>query len=221
MNLPTWLSWSSGKDSAYALYKLKASSVDVVGLLTTLNEALERVAIHSVRRELLQAQADRLRLPLNEVHLPWPCSNEAYGERMSAAHSSAEKQGVRQIAFGDLFLADIRAFRESQLKSTQLKPIFPLWSMDTQSLAKEIIQSGIRAVVTCVDPKSLAPDFVGRPYDENFLSALPQSVDPCGEKGEFHTFVYDSPLFSSPIPIQTGEVMKKDGFIFADILSAQ
>lgn len=213
------LSWSSGKDSAWVLYLLRQmTGVEVVALLTTFNHAADRVAMHAVRRALVEAQAERTGLPLWPVELPSPCSNAAYEEAMAALCRRALGQGVTEIAFGDLFLRDIREYRERQLQGTGLTPIFPLWEMPTGGLAANMIQAGLKAKLTCVDPEKLHPSFAGREFDKAFLDSLPPRVDPCGENGEFHTFVYDSPVFSRPVCVQAGDVVERDGFVFADLL---
>ncbi len=217
-NLKTVLSWSSGKDSAWALHVLRSQGVEVNALLTTVNEAFGRVAMHAVRRELLEAQAEATGVRLKVVDLPWPCSNEVYEERMRIATNALVEEGFDTIAFGDLFLRDIREYREERLEGTSIKPIFPLWEIPTDRLAKEMIAGGLKARVTCVDPRKLTSDFAGREWNEEFLRDLPSSVDPCGENGEFHTFVYDGPMFNTPLNILSGEVVERDGFVFADIL---
>ncbi|HEV2686971.1 MAG TPA: ATP-binding protein [Bryobacteraceae bacterium] len=211
------LSWSSGKDSAWSLHLLKQDpAVEVVALLTTLNEEFNRVAMHAVRRELLESQAEAAGLPLWAVPLPWPCSNQQYESRMRAACERAMREGVQAIAFGDLFLADIRAYREKQLHGTGLDPLFPVWLLPTKELATNMIAAGLRAKITCVDPRVLSPEFAGRDFDAAFLADLPPGVDPCGENGEFHTFVYDGPMFTHAISVEPGEVVERDGFVFAD-----
>ncbi|HUS32189.1 MAG TPA: hypothetical protein VMZ53_27000 [Kofleriaceae bacterium] len=212
-----WMSWSSGKDSAHALAAVRA---DVVGLVTTVSAAYDRVAMHAVRRALLERQAAALRLPLTVVELPTPCTNDEYEARFGAALVRAREEGVTHIVFGDLFLADVRAYRERQLAAVGLTPVFPLWQRDTRELAHEMIASGLRARLTCVDPRVLERTFAGREFDESLLADLPASVDPCGERGEFHTFVTHSPLFSTPIAVTLGEVVERDGFVFADCLDA-
>jgi uncharacterized protein (TIGR00290 family) len=213
------LSWSSGKDSAWSLHLLRQdAAIEVVSLITTLNEAFDRVAMHSVRRRLLEQQAEAAGLPLWAVPLPWPCSNEQYESRMREVCARAITEGVEAIAFGDLFLADIRAYRERQLAGTGLEPLFPVWQLPTAQLARDMIAAGIRAKLTCVDPQRLSPDFAGRDFDERFLTELPPGVDPCGENGEFHTFVSDGPMFRHPIPVRTGEIVERDGFVFADLM---
>lgn len=215
------MSWSSGKDSTLALsVARKDPSVEVTGLLTTVNAAANRVAMHAVRRELLEAQAQRLGLALHVVDLPYPCTNEVYETRMQEAMDAALAQGVDATVFGDLFLADVRAYREQALAGTGITPLFPLWERPTDALAREMLEAGIRAVLTCVDPAQLPAEFVGRSFDADLLADLPAGVDPCGERGEFHTFVWDGPGFSSPIDVEVGEVVTRDGFVFCDVLPA-
>ena len=213
------ISWSSGKDSAWTLHLLRQKGgFEIAGLLTTLNRQFDRVAMHAVRRELLEAQARAAGLPLWTVPLPWPCSNEAYECAMGEVCRKAVAAGVQAVAFGDLFLADIRAYREKQLQGTGLEPLFPLWLLPTADLAREMISAGLRARLTCVDPQKLAPSFAGREFAE-IIAELPPTVDPCGERGEFHTFAHAGPMFSSPIAVESGEVVERDGFVFADLIS--
>ena len=213
------LCWSSGKDSAWALHLLRQNQeLQIVALLTTFNRSADRVAMHAVRRTLVESQAERTGLPLWTIDLPWPCSNEVYEELMGAAVRRAVAEGVTAIAFGDLFLEDIRQYRERQLSGTGIEPLFPLWGLPTEELAREMIGAGVKSRVTCVDPKKLDRSFAGREFDASFLSQLPPAVDPCGENGEFHTFVYDAPVFSRPLAINNGEVVESDGFVFADVL---
>jgi uncharacterized protein (TIGR00290 family) len=213
------LSWSSGKDSAWTLHVLRqAAEVSVVGLLTTINEVHDRVAMHAVRTEVLRAQADAADLPLWPVPIPSPCSNAEYEAAMGAALVRARAAGITVVAFGDLFLEDIRRYREEKLAGTGLAPIFPLWKRPTDVLARDMIRGGLRARLTCVDPKQLPATFAGREFDAALLAALPQSADPCGERGEFHTFAYDGPMFRHPVPVRTGEVVEREGFVFADLL---
>lgn len=215
----TWVSWSSGKDAALALAAARADAgLEVVGLPTTVNEDADRVAMHAVRRELLQAQADALGLPLHCVQIPQHCRNEVYAERMGAAVAAAEADGVTRMVFGDILLADVRAYREEMLDPTRIVPVFPFWGRDTAALARDLLASGVRATLTCVDPRVLDPAFAGREYDEQLLADLPDGVDPCGENGEFHTFVHDAPGFAAPLEVRTGEVVERDGFVFADVL---
>lgn len=212
------LSWSSGKDSAWALNLLKQSrDVEVAALITTFNGAADRVAMHAVRRRLVEEQAERAGIPLWPVELPWPCSNTVYDDLMAGVCRRAVAEGVSAIAFGDLFLRDIREYRERQLQGSGLDPLFPLWGLPTGELAAAMIRSGLKAKVTCIDPKKLDRDYAGRDFDFSFISDLPPTVDPCGENGEFHTFVYDAPVFSAPIDVQAGEIVEREGFIFADI----
>lgn len=213
------VSWSSGKDSAWMLHELRqAGGCEIVGLLTTVNSEFDRVAMHGTRRAVLEAQARAAGVPLWVVPLPWPCSNEIYEERMKAACERARAEGVEAIAFGDLFLEDIRAYREKQLAPTGLEPLFPLWLRDTRELAREMIAGGLRARLTCVDTKQLPASLAGREFDEALLSELPSAADPCGERGEFHTCVYAGPMFSQPLPLEPGEVVERDGFAFADFV---
>jgi uncharacterized protein (TIGR00290 family) len=213
------LAWSSGKDSAWALHVLRQrGEVEVVGLLTTLNQAFERVAMHAVRVALLRAQAAAAGLPLVEVPLPWPCSNADYEAAMGAALERARDEGVTAVAFGDLFLEDIRRYREERMAATGLEPLFPLWAEPTDALARRMLAGGLRARLTCVDPRQLAPAFAGREFDEALLADLPPAVDPCGERGEFHTFAYAGPMFSRPVGLRAGDVVERDGFVFADLL---
>jgi len=217
------LSWSSGKDSAWALHQLRRQDdVEVVGLLTTFNESANRVAMHAVRRGLVEAQAAAARLPLWPVLLPHPCSNVEYEERMAAAVARAVGEGVTHVAFGDLFLAEIRAYRERQLRGSGLEPLFPLWDAgrDTAELARTMIAAGLRAVLTCVDPKQLPESYAGRTFDDALLATLPPGVDPCGERGEFHTFCFAGPMFASAVAIEVGARSTRDGFRFADVCPA-
>jgi len=216
------LSWSSGKDSAWTLHVLRQQTdVELVGLLTTFNEAAGRVAMHAVRRELVEAQAAAAGLPLWSVALTWPCSNAAYEAKMHEAVDRARRAGVTHIAFGDLFLVEIRAYRERQLAGTGIEPLFPIWgtAADTPALAREMLATELRAVLTCVDPKQLERRFVGRWFDANLLTDLPASVDPCGERGEFHTFCFAGPMFAAPIAVLVGEATLRDGFWFVDLLA--
>lgn len=221
MTTRAWVSWSSGKDSTFALRAAQADGgVEVAGLLTTLNGSADRVAMHAVRRELLEAQADRLGLPLHQVDLPWPCPNDTYERLMADAMTAARADGVDAVVFGDLFLEDIRAYREDALDGTGVRPLFPLWHLPTDALAREMVAAGVRAILTCVNPAQLPAEFAGRQFDEQFLDDLPAGVDPCGENGEFHTFVYDGPGFASPIQVAIGETVERDGFVFCDVLPA-
>ena len=214
------LSWSSGKDSAWTLHTLRQQSdVELVGLLTTFNDAFDRVAMHAVRRSLALAQAEAAGLPLWSVPLPWPCSNEQYAALMSEVVARAVREGITHMAFGDLFLEDVRDYRIRQLQGTGLEPLFPIWSPEggTLGLARRMQSSGLRAVITCVDPKQLDPSFTGREFDAALLEDLPKTVDPCGEKGEFHTFCYAGPMFKAPIGVILGERVEREGFHFIDL----
>jgi uncharacterized protein (TIGR00290 family) len=212
------VSWSSGKDSAWSLHLLRQDpSVEVVALVTTLNERFDRVAMHAVRRELLETQAASLGLHLWAIPLPWPCSNDQYEAKMSSFCALAVAKGVQAMAFGDLFLTDIRAYREKQLAGTGLQPLFPVWQIPTAELARTMIASGLRAKITCVDPKVLPAKFAGRDFDSQFLADLPPGIDPCGENGEFHSFVYDGPGFRHPVDVSVGAIVERDGFVFADL----
>jgi uncharacterized protein (TIGR00290 family) len=213
------LSWSSGKDSAWALHLLRQRpDVDVVALVTTFNSTAGRVAMHAVRRTLVEAQAERADIPLWQVELPSPCSNAEYEERMRGVHQRALTEGITGVAFGDLFLEDIRAYRERQLQGTGLDPLFPVWGIPTRALAREMLAAGVKAKITCVDPKQIPASFAGRDFDQALLDNLPPGADPCGENGEFHSFVHASPVFSRPIAVCAGEVLERDGFVFADVL---
>ena len=214
------MSWSSGKDSALALHEVReAGDVEVTGLLVTMNASADRVAMHDVRRTLVAAQADALGLPVHFVSLPWPCPNEDYERLMGAACAAALADGATALVFGDLFLEDIRTYREQQLAGTGLTPLFPLWQRPTPQLAQRMIEVGIDAVVTCVDSRALDASFAGRSFDADFLADLPDGVDPCGENGEFHTLVVSSPDFATPLDVEVGEVVERDGFVFADVTS--
>ena len=213
------VSWSSGKDSAWMLHTLQSQHPGAVaGLLTTLNEAFDRVAMHAVRRTLVEAQAEAAGLPLHAVGLPWPCPNDEYERRMSAAVQRFVSDGYTHVAFGDLFLEDVRAYRETRLADTGLSPLFPLWKTKlTSELAHEMIGGGLRAVLTCVDPRKVPASLAGRPFDLDLLAALPGGVDPCGENGEFHSFAWDGPMFRHPIAARVGDIVERDGFVFADV----
>lgn len=212
------LSWSSGKDSAWALHTLRQrQDLEVVGLLTTINAAAARVAMHGVRESVLETQAEAAGLPLWKVPLPAPCPGDEYRRIMLECCRRAVESGVEAIGFGDLFLADIRAYREDLLRGTGLEPLFPLWLVPTADLARQMLGAGIRARVVCVDSKQLDRNFAGREFDESFLEQLPGEVDPCGEQGEFHTCVYAGPMFRYPLKLEAGEVVDRNGFVFADL----
>jgi len=213
------LSWSGGKDSAWALYVLRQARVyEIAGLLTTVNEKFRRVAIHGFREDLLERQATAAGLPLWKVALPFPCSNEEYESRMAVVCERAVREGFEGIAFGDLFLEEIRAYREDKLKGTGLEPLFPVWGIPTGELAAEMMGGGLRARLTCVDPKKVPAEFAGREWDAALLRELPVGVDPCGENGEFHTFAYAGPMFAESIVVEMGERIERDGYCYADLL---
>jgi len=214
----TLVSWSSGKDSAWTVHVLRQrGDAGIAGLLTTTNEAAQRVAMHAVRVDVLQAQADALGLPLWQIPIPSPCPNDVYERAMAAAVQRAVAEGFTHVAFGDLFLEDIRRYREERLIGTGLTPLFPLFGADTPALAREMIAAGVRARITCLNPKVLDRSFAGREFDAALLAELPQAIDPCAERGEFHTCAYDGPMFSRPIPIETGITIERDGFVFIDL----
>jgi uncharacterized protein (TIGR00290 family) len=213
------LSWSSGKDSVWALHLLRQQpDIKVAALLTTFNSAADRVAMHAVRRQLVEMQAGQTGIPMWPVDLPWPCSNVEYEERMRGVCQRALADGITAVAFGDLFLEDIRDYRVRQLQGSGLEPLFPVWQIPTAQLARDMIAAGVRAKITCVDPAQVDRSLAGRDYDQAFLDALPSGVDPCGENGEFHTFVYDAPVFARPVEVRVGEIIERDGFVFADVL---
>jgi uncharacterized protein (TIGR00290 family) len=213
-----WLWWSSGKDSAWALHVLRQRrDLEVQLLIATVNERFNRVAMHAVRSEVLHLQAEAAGVPLREIRIPHPCSNSEYEHAVAKLLDQAAQESVEFMAFGDLFLQDVRAYRERLLADTGISPLFPLWGMDTVKLSRYMVAAGLRAFVTCVDPKHLAKEFAGREFDVSFLDELPQSVDPCGEYGEFHTFAFDGPMFSYPINVKVGEIIEREGFVFADV----
>ncbi|RTL61725.1 MAG: adenine nucleotide alpha hydrolase [Hyphomicrobiales bacterium] len=213
--MKTLLSWSTGKDSAWALHLLRRSGVEVAGLFTTVNSAFERVAMHAVRQELVTAQAASAGLPLEEIPIPYPCSNADYERIMGDFVALARAAGVTHMAFGDLFLTDIRHYREERLADTGITPIFPVWGIPTDTLARDMIAAGHKARITCLDPGKVPERFAGEEFAALVDAALP-GVDPCGENGEFHTFCYASPAFARPIPVIKGEVVTRDGFVFTD-----
>jgi uncharacterized protein (TIGR00290 family) len=220
--MKTLVSWSSGKDSAWMLHVLKQDpSIEIGGLLTTMNEQFDRVAMHAVRRRLLEAQADAAGVPLRTVQLPWPCTNEQYEDRMRVAVAQAISEGFTHVAFGDLFLEDVRRYREEKLNGTGLTPLFPIWGIPTDKLATQMVESGLRSVLTCINPKHLDRSFAGRQFNRALLDDLPAGVDKCGEHGEFHSFAWDGPMFNSPVAIEVGEVVDRDGFVFADVFASR
>jgi uncharacterized protein (TIGR00290 family) len=214
------LSWSSGKDSAWALHLLsRQEDVRVAGLVTTFNGEADRVAMHAVRRSLVQAQAERIGIPLWEIELPWPCSNAEYEEILRGVLKQALDKGIDAFAFGDLFLQDIRDYRERLFARSGLDALFPMWGIPTRQLALDMIAGGIKAKLTCVDPSKLDKSYAGRDFDLQFLESLPKEADPCGENGEFHTFVYAAPVFDRPIEVRLGSIVERDGFVFADVVT--
>jgi uncharacterized protein (TIGR00290 family) len=216
------VAWSSGKDGAYALAQTRAAGeLDVVGLLTTVTEDYGRVSMHGVREEVLELQARASGLPLRRVRIPAGCVNTEYERRMGEAVVAARADGITHVVFGDIFLQDVRAYRERMLAGTGIAPVFPLWGRDTAALAHAMLAAGLAATVVCVDPRRLPESFAGRAYDCAFLDALPTGVDPCGENGEFHTCVTDGPMFSAPVPVRGGEIVSRDGFVFADLLPVE
>jgi uncharacterized protein (TIGR00290 family) len=214
------LGWSGGKDSALALQALRAAGREPAALLTTVTEGVERISIHGVRRELLQRQARATGIEVVEVWIPLPCPNEVYEARMEEALAAPPLDAVTEVAFGDLFLEDVRAYREERLQPTGRRALFPVWGRDTAALARTFVEQGFEAIVATVDPRSLDASFAGRAYDADFLADLPDGVDPCGENGEFHTFVHTGPIFDAPLAVETGEVVERDGFVYADVLAA-
>ena len=217
MRKKTWLSWSSGKDSAWALHVLRQSAeYEVTGLFTTINTTFERVAMHAVRVELLRQQAQAVGLPLHLIEIPYPCSNEQYAAAMTAFVGRAQDEKVNCMAFGDLYLQDVRRYREERMQGTGIEPVFPLWEKPTRPLLQEMLASGLRARLTCVDPRVLPAEFAGCELTAVLLARMPDNIDPCGENGEFHTFVFDGPMVAQPLDIEMGEVVERDGFVFAD-----
>lgn len=215
------ISWSSGKDAAWALHRARqAGEYEIVGALTTITENFDRVSMHGVRREILEAQLAAAGLPLFPVRIPSPCPNEIYEARMGEAIAAARANGVTKIVFGDLYLEDIRAYREEKLRGSGIEPVFPLWKIPTGQLAREMIASGLQARVACLDPKKMPRDLAGKEFDEELLAALPPNVDPCAENGEFHTCVTGGPMFSKNLEVKTGEVVERDGFVFGDLMLA-
>jgi uncharacterized protein (TIGR00290 family) len=216
-----FVSWSSGKDSAFALYEGRRMGLEIVGVLTTVNEVYDRVAMHGVRNTVLDCQIRALGLPAIKVKIPVSCPNEVYETRMAEAGAQIRAAGVGHIVFGDLFLEDIRAYRIAQLSAVGIEPLFPLWKRDTAVLAHEMIASGMVAYITCLDPRKMPRCFAGRLFDAALLRDLPAGVDPCGENGEFHTVVAAGPMFARPIPITIGETLERDGFLFTDVFLAE
>ena len=213
----TWLSWSSGKDSAWALQVLRKSpEYEVAGIFTTINGAFNRVAMHGVRAELLRLQAQAIGLPLYPIEIPYPCTDEQYDYAMTDFVMQARSEGVRCMAFGDLFLRDVRRYREERMQGTGIETIFPLWGKATRPLLDEMLAGGLRSCLTCVDPRVLPAEFAGRELTPELIESMPPNVDPCGENGEYHTFVFDGPMFAQPLDVELGDVVERDGFVFAD-----
>lgn len=214
-----WIAWSSGKDSAWALHEArKSGEYEIVGALTTVTETFGRVAMHAVREEILKRQCEAMSLPQTIVPIPFPCPNEIYEARMDIALKQAKAEGVTHVIFGDLFLEDIRRYREEKMAGSGIAPVFPLWDRPTDKLAREMIAGGLKAQIVCLDPKVLPKEFAGRGFDASLLDELPKSVDPCGERGEFHTCVIGGPMFSREIKVKAGEIVERDGFVFADLV---
>ena len=217
-----WMAWSSGKDSAWALHSVRQKGeVEISGMLSTVTRPYERVSMHGVREELLKAQAEAAGLPLHTAYIPAPCTDEQYREVMSRLMLEAKEEGVSQVIFGDLFLEDVRCYREENLRQVELEAVLPLWGRDTRELAEEMLEGGLRAVITCLDPRKVPRELAGRFYDRELLDALPEGVDPCAENGEFHTFCFAGPIFSRPIEIEVGETVEREGFVFTDVLAAR
>jgi diphthamide synthase (EF-2-diphthine--ammonia ligase) len=212
------LSWSSGKDSAWTLHLLRRDGVNVAGLLTSLNESAARVSMHGVREDILRAQAAAAALPLRTIPLPWPCTNEIYEARLRTAVDAAVAEGFTHVAFGDLFLEDVRAYREDRLAGTGLTPLFPVWGLPTPALAREMIAAGLQARLSTIDPRVMPRPLIGAAFDASLLAALPPAVDPCGERGEFHTCVTAGPMFSRPLAITAGEIVEREGFLYGDLI---
>jgi len=219
MRAPVLFCWSGGKDSALALDSLRQNpQFEVAGLLTTVTEGFDRISMHGVRRELLHRQAESIGLPVEEVLIPPNCSNAIYEMRMAEAMQRCRARGIDHVAFGDIFLEDLRAYREEKLLQADMHALFPVWKIDTRELAARFLRDGFRAITACIDPRKLNASFAGRELDASFFRDLPADVDPCGENGEFHTFVFAGPIFRHPIPVQTGAIVERDSFIFCDIL---
>lgn len=217
MRKNTWLSWSSGKDSAWALHALRQSDeYEVTGLFTTINTAFDRVAMHAVRVDLLRRQAQAVGLPLHLIEIPYPCSDAQYAAAMADFMARARGDDVRCMAFGDLYLQDVRRYREERMQGSGIEAVFPLWERPTRPLLEEMLANGLRACLTCVDPRVLPAEFAGRELTTELLDSMPSGIDPCGENGEFHSFVFDGPMFAQPLDIEMGEVVARDGFVFAD-----
>ena len=220
MAIPVVFSWSGGKDSAMALQVVqREAKYEVVSLLTTVTEGYERISMHGVRNELLRRQAEAIGLPVEEVRIPPQCPNSVYEARMAETVSRFRERGVLHFAFGDIFLEDLRAYREQKLIRANMTALFPIWKVDTRELAERFVKEGFRAITACIDPRKLDRSFAGRELDASFFRDLPANVDPCGENGEFHTFVFDGPIFHKAIPVRTGEVLERDNFVFCDLVA--
>lgn len=215
----TWMSWSTGKDSAFTLFTLLNHSAhyNITGLFTSITDPFNRVTLHSTRIELLNQQIERMNFPLYKIEIPSPCTNEIYNRKMHSLIEEATKEKVNFMAFGDLFLEEVKDYRSKQLKDTSIQPLFPLWKINTHELARKMIALKFKAIITCVDETKMDSSFSGKEFDYDFLDSLPEGIDPCGENGEFHTFIYDCPLFSRPIPVARGEKVSRDGCTFTDI----
>jgi uncharacterized protein (TIGR00290 family) len=221
MSVPVLFSWSGGKDSAMALHSLRGDAAyEVIALLTTVTEGYERISMHGVRNELLRRQAESIGLPLEQVRIPPQCPNATYEKRMAETMQRFRAGGVRHVAFGDIFLEDLRAYREENLSHASMSALFPIWKVDTRELAQRFLKNGFRAITACIDPRKVDKSFAGRELDESFFRDLPEGVDPCGENGEFHTFVFGGPIFRSTVGVQIGEVVERDSFVFCDLLPA-
>ncbi len=217
-----WIAWSTGKDSAWALHVARErGEVNVVGMLATITEDYQRVSMHGVRDELLEAQAGAAGLPLHRVLIPADCTNEIYADAMRRAMDEANSDGVTHVVFGDIFLEGVRAYREEKLAGVGMHACFPLWGLDTRVLAREMIEGGVRAYITCLDPRKVPKELAGRAYDQSLLKALPETADPCGENGEFHTFAWDCPAFHRPVEVRVGETVERGGFVFTDVLAVE
>ena len=220
MAIPVVFSWSGGKDSAMALQVVqREAKYEVMSLLTTVTEGYERISMHGVRNELLRRQAEAIGLPVEEVRIPPQCPNSVYEARMAETVSGFRENGVQHFAFGDIFLQDLRAYREQKLMQANMTALFPIWKVDTRELAERFMREGFRAIAACIDPRRLDRSFAGRELDASFFRDLPANVDPCGENGEFHTFVFDGPIFRKAIPVRTGEVVERDNFVFCDLVA--